>query len=323
MILTNFTTVQGYSCIFGNIYNALHYIQMNVKEQDLFFWFSPFQGSKNIYEMIDIFYEKIDKNEWQNFVKQSIEEKKPVLVRINPNSLPYIRHSTFDSSKGHYINIIGIDVSEKKICVSDSFVPTLSNSTYTGWIDYSTIVNVHIDTFWQIKYNLIYKFLRKCEEEEIINFTYFKIISRLRDYLEIDYSNEYKGISELQKLPNLVGEHVQNKNYIEIYKMLAGVRLNIINPLVYLSHALQRNHQYQDLAKSLDAFVGNYWESLNMKLVKFSVAHKPLDGKCIATEIEDAVFMERAVLKSIIERLLIDTDVISEKMCYLDKFFSN
>lgn len=280
---------------------------MNLREQDLFFWFSSFQGNRTVSELFDTLYKEKENNSWQNFVEQCLADQHPVLVHIDPKVLPYIKYNTPDPSIGHYINIIGIDPKEKKLCVSDSYVPTYSPSTYTGWIDCSAVTDSHIDACWRINLVALYHFFQGHKEEDILDFTNANIIRRLTEFLWPDESNHRPaGITELRKLPDTIYHHIQNKNYDDMFKLLAGIRLHIINPLVYLRLSLERNQsQYQDLIKSLGAFIVKYWETPNMQLIKFSIAHKSLDSECIATQIKAAVFTEQAVLTTILENLMI------------------
>lgn len=322
MILRNYTTMQGYNCILGNVYNMLHYVQMDIKEQDLFFWFSPFQGSKNMYCMFNVLYEEVEKSKWQGVVKQSIKDQKPILIQISPRILPYIKYDTSNLSMVHYINIIGIDINEKKLCVSDSYVPTLNPSIYTGWIDYERLEN-SVEACWRVKNNTIDQLLHECKEEEIANLTYYNIIRRLKEFLGIDNNNECTGIIQLQNLSDRLLFYIERQNYVETYQMLAGLRLNVINPLIYLQLALERTPQYQNIAKYIATFTEKYWESLNMKLLKFSIAHKHIDGKNIATLVEEAIRMEQDLLKSIVDILLVDKAVITEKLCYIDRILNN
>lgn len=308
MMLADFTTMQGYNCIFGNVYNTLRYFRTDFFEQDLFFWFSAFQGNISESSLFDTFYEEKGKNSWLNFVKQSLAAQQPVLVSVNPSVLPYIKYDAQNASLRHYINIIGIDVEKKKMCVSDSYVPTYSPSTYMGWVDYRLVSDFQIKNCWRIKISLLRYFQRECRNEEIRDFTFSNIIRRLSVFLKEDKVNHnHSGIDKLEKLHDIVFTNVENKNYEKIFELLAGIRLNIINPLIYLRFALERNrNRYQDLAKSLDTFTNNYWETLNLQLIKFAIAHKHLDSERISEQIKNTILEEEVVLNAILEKLISD-----------------
>jgi len=316
LILTSFTTVQGHNCILGNAYNTLRHLNLSLREQDLFFWFSAFHGSRIVSEMFDTLFEKKTKTNWQIFVEQCIEDQQPVLVHIDPKALPYVKHNVFVPSIGHYINIIGIEIGEKKLCVSDGYVPTYSPSTYTGWIDFSAVTNSYINACWRIKLSALTSFFKGSGEAEILEFTRTNIIRRLSEFLLPDEKNHKpSGIVRLRNLPDTIYVHVRDENYMEIFKLLAGIRLHIINPLVYLRLALERHqNQYQEQAKSLGIFINTFWDIPYMQLIKFSIAHKRINCEGIATQIREAVLMEETVLNTLIENLMTDKKATIERI---------
>jgi hypothetical protein len=304
LILTNFATAQGRNCIFGNVYNTVHYLQMDLREQDLFFWFSIFQGSRTVSELFETLYEKNGETDLRRFVMHSLEAGQPVLTHIDPKVLPYITYSTLNPSAGHYINIIGFDARANKLCVSDSYIPTYKPSTYTGWIDCPPVPCHHIEACWRINSGALQRFFVE-QGASISDFTRANIVRRLSDFLIPNEANDgMAGITELSRLPDTIGSFVQNKDYEEILKLLAGIRLHIINPLIYLRIALERlPDSYGEFVKNLDKFIESEWEASNMQLIKFAVAHKHLEGERIALKIQESVQKEEEVLTTIMERL--------------------
>lgn len=305
LVLADYNTLQGYNCIFSNVYNTLRYCQIDIYEHDLFFWFSGFSKNRNIDNLFEIIYNEKNSIDWQRFIELNIRNNTPVLAHIDPKILSHVKFNEFDTTVGHYINIIGINVHDKKLLISDSYVPTYIPSTYTGWIDYSSIEDNQIKACWSINRVYINNFFQERDAKYFINFTHINIIKSLINFLLPDEDNNLPaGISKLKEMPQIIHNYVQNKKYDEMFKLLAGIRLHIINPLIYLSNSLDRYYdRYDNLLKSLNNFIEDYWESLNMQLIKFSIAHKKLDSKIIASRVKDVIFMEEEVLKNILETM--------------------
>ena len=305
MLLNDFITSQGYNCILGNVYNSMKYFQVDVLEQDLFFWFSPFDGDKNLPEVFEELY--VDKGEcgWKEFIKKSLNDGHPVLTSINPEVLPYFKVKVGDSSVKHYINIIGIDEDRKQLYVSDSYIPTYIPSTYEGWVDYSEISNLDIGNCWHLKSELLMYFHNNFGEETINNFTLTSIIKKLSSFLKKDGDNhKTSGIDNLRMMSKNVRNDIVNVNYNEIFKLLAGIRLNVINPLIYLIKVFERcPNEYSEWTERLNTLVNDHWEIVNIKLVKFALAHKKLDADMILNQIEKAIEFEKNILSDILKQL--------------------
>lgn len=306
MLLNDFITSQGHNCILGNVYNAMNYFHVDIPEQNLFFWFSPFDGDRNLPEVFEKLYEDKGECDWLEFLQKSLKSGQPVIVSINPKTLPYIKVEVGDSSTKHYINIIGIDVGRKQLYVSDSYIPTYIPLTYEGWVDYSEISDSDIGNCWHLKSELIFYFQNKCGTDDINSFTMASIIKRLNCFLNENNDNQHpSGIEDLQMLSKIVRNDLEAGNNDEIFKLLAGIRLNIINPLIYLVDVFERcSDEYSEWIKSLNNLVIDHWETLNMKLIKFALAHKKLDVDKVSKQIDKAVKLEKDVLNDILEQLL-------------------
>ena len=306
MLLNDFVTSQGHNCILGNVYNAMNYFHVDVSEQDLFFWFSPFNGDRNLPELFDKLYEDKGECGWQEFVQKSLNDGQPVIISINPKVLPYIKVAVGDSSLKHYINIIGIDEDKKQLYVSDSYIPTYIPSTHEGWVDYSRISDSDIGNCWRLKSELIFYFQNNCGLDDINNFTMASIIKRLSSFLSKNSDTQnLSGMNNLQMLSKTVRNDVENGNYDEIFKLLAGIRLNVINPLIYLVNVFGYfPNEYSEWIERLNNLVNSHWETMNIKLVKFVLAHKKLDLNKISEKIDEAVELEKDLLNDILKRLL-------------------
>lgn len=306
MLLNNFVTSQGHNCILGNVYNAMNYFHVDVSEQDLFFWLSPFDGDRNLPEVFEKLYEDKGKCDWQEFVQTSLNDGHPVIISINPKALPYFKSEVGNSSTKHYINIIGIDKDRKQLYVSDSYIPTYIPSTHEGWVNYSEISDSDIENCWRLKSELLLFFQNYCGSDDINSFTLASIIKRLSSFLSINSDNlPPSGMDNLQMLSKIVKNDIENGNYNKIFELLAGIRLNVINPLIYLVNAFEcRPNEYSKWIERLNNLVNGHWEPLNIKLIKFALAHKKLDADKVSEQIDEAVELEKNVLNDILERLL-------------------
>ena len=310
MLLSNFVTLQGCNCILGNVCNAMNYLHVAITEQDLFFWLSPFEGDRDLPDVFEKLYEEKGKCGWKEFVTKSLSEGHPIMVSINPNVLPYMKVKFGGPSTKHYINIIGIDEEKKQLYVSDCYIPTYIPSKFEGWIDYSKISAMDIGKCWRLKRNAI-SYFQNCHKWDDINyFTLTSSINRLSTFVSKsgdDFSDS--GICKMQKLSNTVRNHIENGNYDGIYTLLPGIRLNIINPLVYLERLLKLNiYEHCVWVEKLNELVYKHWEPLNIRLIKFALAHKKLNADDISLRIDEVVELERLVLSDILEWLLQRTD---------------
>lgn len=306
MLLNDFVTSQGHNCILGNVYNSMKYFQVDVSEQDLFFWFSPFDGDRNLPEVFEKLYEDKGECRWQEFIKKSLNDGQPVIISINSKVLPYFKVEVGDSSVKHYINIIGIDEDREQLYVSDSYIPTYIPSTYEGWVDYSEISDSDIGNCWHLKLELLLYFQNNCGLYDINSFTLASIIKKLSSFLKKNSDNQKpSGMDNLQMMSKTVRNDVENVNYNEIFKLLAGIRLNVINPLIYLIKVFEHcPNEYSEWSERLNNLVNGHWEIINIKLVKFALAHKKLDADTISNQIDEAVEFEKNVLNDILKQLL-------------------
>lgn len=280
----------------------MKYYHLNVSEQDLFFWFSPFDGSKTLPEVFDKLYEDKGKLGWQEFMQKSLNDAKPVMISINPKSLPYIINTVSDSLTNHYINIIGSDENTKQIYVSDCYVPTFIPSTYEGWIDFRGISDSDIGNCWCLNPEP-FSYLRNNNVcSDIKDYTLVSVIKRLCSFLNKNSDNKKNtGIDNLQNLSKTVRNCIENGNYHKIYKLLAGIRLNIINPLIYLVNLFEYYpNKYGKWIELLNNLITRHWEPINVKLIKFALAHKKMDLDKISEQIDNAVKLEKNALNDLL-----------------------
>lgn len=311
MLEKDFVTLQGHNCILGNVYNIINYYHINITEADLFFWFCPFDGDKNLYEVFEKLYEDKDECNWKEYVIKSLKDGQPVMISVNPKVLPYIKVEVGDPSLKHYINIIGIDENRKQLYVSDSYVPTYIPSTYEGWVDYSGMSDSDIGNCWRLKSKILFYLQNDCRKADIKNYTRTLIIKRLSEFLKDTNNKNYSGIEELHTLSGIVKKNIEDENYGEIFKLLAGIRLNIINPLIYLVDWFEHySEDYDEWIERLNNHVKGYWEAINVKLLKFALAHKKLEAEKIFLQIEETVALEQKVLNDLLERLLEQRDLV-------------
>lgn len=304
MLLTDFETAQGYNCILGNVSNSMKYYHIDISEPDIFFWNSPFYSDKYMRKVFERFYEERGESTWPEFAAKGLSEGKPVLVSIDQKVIPYVKHDMGDDSIRHYINIIGIDLEEHKIYVSDSYVPTQIPSTYEGWMDCGKLTDIEIENSWCIKRDVI-RFLRQeVDKKEIRRFTRYSMVQRLKEFLRGTGQGTMPPYMEkLGNMQNAVCDQIARENHEEVFKLLAGMRLNVINPLIYLLQVLRRNgDEDAGLTGELNALIKEQWEKLNMRLVKFAVAHKKLDKDSVFESFHNAICGEEEVLGHVIER---------------------
>ncbi len=303
MLLANFVTTQGHNCILGNVYNSLNYFHIDISESDIFFWTSSFQGDRNLKNLFESFYEERGECSWLEFVEKSLSKGQPVLVSVNHKALPYIKLDIGDPSTKHYINIIGLDVDKRQIYVSDSYIPTYKPSIFEGWIGYVELSDTDIENCWCLKREFLDYFQNESRQEEIQKFTLSCVISRLSEFLE--KKDKRQGVNKLRRLQDTVLHKVANRNYDEMFMLLAGIRLNTINPLIYLRHALEYNkNASRNLAGVLDALISDYWETLNIRLIKFALAHKNLDVEKVSEQMKETILQEEIVLGEILKLLI-------------------
>jgi hypothetical protein len=120
------------------------------------------------------------------------------------------------------------------------------------------------------------------------------------------------GISELKELQENIYGYVRNEEYDGVFQLLPIIRLYVINPLIYLSHSLERYYErHHFIVESLDTLIKDYWETLNLKLIKFSIAHKKLDAELIASRVRDVILKEEEVLNSVLEHMTVQSEKIN------------
>lgn len=304
MLLTDFETAQGYNCILGNVSNSMKYYHIDVSEQDIFFWNSPFYSDKYMRKVFERFYEDRGDSTWTEFAAKGLSEGKPVLISIDQKVIPYVKYDMGDDSIRHYVNIIGIDLHEHKIYVSDSYVPTQIPSTYEGWMDCGKLTDLEIENSWCIKREVIRFLQQEVDKNEIHRFTMYSLVQRLKEFLGGTGQEALPPyMAKLGNMQNAVCLQIAAENHEEVFKLLAGMRLNVINPLIYLQQVLRRNGDEDEaLAGELNTLIKEQWEKLNMRLVKFAVAHKKLDKDCIFESFHNAIHGEEKVLGHVIER---------------------
>lgn len=304
MLLTDFETAQGYNCILGNVYNSMKYYHIDISEQDIFFWNSPFYSDKYMRKVFERFYEDRGDSTWTEFAAKGLSEGKPVLISIDQKVIPYVKYDMGDDSIRHYVNIIGIDLDEHKIYVSDSYVPTQIPSTYEGWMDCGKLTDLEIENSWCIKREVIRFLQQEVDKNEIHRFTMYSLVQRLKEFLGGTGQEALPPyMAKLGNMQNAVCLQIAAENHEEVFKLLAGMRLNVINPLIYLLQVLRRNGDEDEaLAGELNTLIKEQWEKLNMRLVKFAVAHKKLDKDCIFESFHNAIHGEEKVLGHVIER---------------------
>lgn len=305
MLLNDYITSQGRNCILGNVYNTMNFYKLQIKEQDLFFWFSPFNGDRTIPEVFKTIYNNNGSCEKLEFLKKSIMLGHPVMISINPDVLPYIDMRVGDNTAKHYINIIGIDEKQKRMFVSDSYVPKYIPTVYEGWVDYSQINDSDISHCWCIKEDVVEFFRNSCSIDEINTHSVNSALKRIQIFLKVKNEiTDLSGMDEIVKLRDSVTNNILNENYENMYILLAGIRLNIINPLIYLQKLLERfGIEYEDLLQQLDNLIIKHWESLNVKFIKFALAHKKPNIEIVSQMIEESTSLEIKILNNILTRL--------------------
>ena len=303
MLLNGFVTSQGKNCILGNVYNAMSFYKLNIKESDLFFWFSPFDGDRILPELFQILYNVNQEYEWIQFVKNVILSGNPVIMSIDPKALPYMDIQVGDSSAKHYINVLGIDERKSKIYISDSYVPKYVPTVYEGWVDYSQIKVEDIGHCWSMKTEVVAFFKNTCGREQVIDFSICSALERIKTFLYIRNTDTGQtGLESIKELSKSVKDDILNQRYEKVFALLAGMRLNIINPLVYLSELLE-NIYPSDINQKMNELINEHWERVNVKLIKFALAHKRLDPNKVFKSIDEAVLLESHVLTNLINRL--------------------
>lgn len=305
MLLHDFITSQGKNCILGNIYNTMNYYQLKIQESDLFFWFSPFDGDRVLPEVFEMLYDVCEDDEWVEFLKRNISSEHPVIVSINPEVLPYIAMQVGDGSGKHSVNIIGIDEQQRRIYVSDCYVPKYVTTVYEGWVDYSGIKDEDIGHCWSMKREVITFFRDSCDKQQIDSFSIYSVLQRIKTFLYVrNVCNGQTGVEEIRELGSSIRDNILNGQYENMASLLAGIRMNVINPLVYLRTLLERIYPLdEDMSQQLNELIDDYWEKVNIKLVKFALAHKRLDAEQIFLSIEEVVLMETKFLTDLINKL--------------------
>lgn len=308
MLLDDFITSQGTNCILGSAFNALRYLGIDIREEDLFFWFCSFEGDKEGSDLLKKMYRAKEECDWKSFLMRNINLHQPVLAKVNPKILPYLRASVDDQYACHYINILGIDEETEQIYVSDSYIPTYAPSTYEGWINYKNIDDADIKSCWCLREEIIRFFKDNCPLIAMREMTRLCIIRRLSAFLcsNIDRNENCFGV-----LSETILYSVNNKNYTEIYWLLAGLQLNIINPLKYLDVTLLQMSNDDRWHLKINSFLKEYWGSLYFKLMKFALAHKKVDAKLMLEQITEAGQREIYLLIEILIDMLADTNLFN------------
>jgi len=82
-----------------------------------------------------------DKNEAEHFLLNNIDTNLLISIRVNTRYLTY--HTAFQNviPSPHFINSLAVDITSRKIYISDGCVPTLETSIYQGWTDLDDILN--------------------------------------------------------------------------------------------------------------------------------------------------------------------------------------
>lgn len=305
MLLKNFTTLQGGNCILGNACNAMNYYQLRIQESDLFFWFSPFDGNRTLPELFEVLYDVCEGDGWIEFLKHKISTGHPVLVSVNSEVLPYIAMQVGDGLGKHYVNIIGIDEQQRMIYVSDCYVPKYVPTIYEGWVDYSRVKDKDIGHCWSMKREVITFLRNSCDKQLIDSFSIYSVLQRIKTFLYVrDVHNGQTGVEEIRELGSSIRDNILNGQYENMASLLAGIRMNVINPLIYLRAFLERSYPLdENMSQQLNELIDDYWEKVNIKLVKFALAHKRLDAEQIFLRIEEVIMMETKFLNDLINKL--------------------
>ena len=299
MLLENFITSQGKNCVLGSVSNIAAYYGLRIKEEDLFFWFSPFDGDKNLQEVFAAMYENNGDRPWLEFVNEQVHMGNPVTVSIDDKTLPYIDMQVGDNSAKHCINMIGTELD--KVYVSDGYVPRYIPTVHEGWVELNDIKDECVFCCHSMRSEII-DFLSKSEEEQTINYSVKMSLHRIDDFL--NHKNEQSGMTgmeETEQLSITVKEDIMKENYDSVFRFLAVLRLNVINPLVYLDDLYLRIGRDDSRLKEV---VNTKWEKINTKLIKFALARKRTDAEQISAMINEAAGLEREVLNEFLRQVL-------------------
>ena len=306
MLIKEFVTFQGKNCILGNVHNTMNYYHVKISESDLFFWFSPFGGDRFLPDIFEKLYEDKGDYDWREFIKKYINDRHPVIISINPKVLPYIKVEVGDSLMKHYINIIGINEDTAQLYISDSYIPTCIPSTHEGWIDYREISDSDIGNCWCFRADLPFYFQNNFKLDDIKRITLAFVVKRLSYFLNESGNNQnHLGLEDLQMFSKIVRKDIEGENYDGVFKLLAGIRLNIINPLEYLVNVFERcTDEYNEWIKRIRSLLNSRWKNLNTNLIMYAIAHKKLDVDKFSEQIDETVVLEQELLNDILKWML-------------------
>ena len=300
MNLMEFETKQGDNCVLGNLYNTLKYYHTDIEEYHLFFWCSAFLGDRKLNQVFHMFYDMNSEESWIDYAEKKIGEGKPVLINIDPKILSYIHLSVGDTSRKHFVNLIGIDKEKAQVLVSDSYIPTFKPSVHKGWVKYENWSADDIENSWAINEEVLSFFQNEITAKELRLITLYWAVKRVEEFLEKG-NGILTGEEILKKRKMTFVDCISANRYDEVFTHLAGMRINIMNPLKYLAELLGTDEaDCREFEGRVRELFKDGWEKLNARLVKYALAHKKLDVEGVYQEFDRLIDWEINLLKDFV-----------------------
>lgn len=230
-----YQTDQGVHCQFSSLANVVNYYNPNIKSSNLFFNGGYFKTHYRFEEgqcLSDIrltnefgkIYKKFflknqiknqiieyqeNENEFRNYIKNEVDNFRPVLVAVMTNYLNYSSSYQTGYTNKHFIVIL--DVTKNGYIISDCFVPTHPSSLFVGEIEKEVFWNA----FSAFKKTIISLESEKISKLQATNNKKFHIESN-------NFEDEELSIfaNDLRRLPELFSEK-------EIYEQIPSLCFKI------------------------------------------------------------------------------------------------
>ncbi len=318
-------TYRGIECLNSCIYNFLINDNQPITQSDIFFSGGGFDISysrRNIYHIkskqndsnvqfiktyikesvIDNVLETYD-GEMRTFLEKKAVSGHPLILNVSSSNLPYNKLFDRNHVVTHFINIIGIDMDNNMIKISDGCAPVTGGGCFEDWID----LDIVTDNWQWMNGRYIELNYENIDIQKIKDRAYENMIKGIKKYLHKDKArfktniNGHQAVLKLfEDIRTMLQHHPQNSLQV-IRNINQQLRMEgYIGSKRYLLEKFKEIGGKEELTASYERLIGEY-DMICLKALKSVIKKKPEEIDNLIMQINRSVQEENEILREVID----------------------
>lgn len=321
-----YKTIKSFECLNACLSNYFNFYNMPINGKDIFFLGDGFhikytnkdkmaiganthEANFNFLDKFQIKYtngNKYKEKDAMYFMEEQTNLDNTLCITVFTEYLMYNPIFKQLKSSAHYINILGLNVADNKVYISDGFVPTYNPSIFEGWVELSPI----LEAWKRMQYEYLTFDFSGITKEKIVKIkegSKNAFVSGVLEYLNVNEKGEgivgkraVRGLfSDLKKI--FMDDNVNLKNLT----LDINFQLKIYGHLASKRFILQAIREYTCAKKLQDEYeqIINEWNLICIMLVKIGASRNRKTITRLFNRVNQVCDREEDILRNILEEI--------------------